>query len=188
MSRTVRRQALFITVFLVVVILFMFTFRMGVVHGESMAPTYQNEQVVLVRRRNWFSGPLRRGDVVLLRKDRDVIIKRIFRLPGEELDDSYPDVIEVSRHNQLLDYYEQTPRNAPTGRRYRFNVPEGYLVVLGDNLDGSEDSRMFGPVPIRDVLGVVAKSPPSPYAKGVPPPQNGADLREKGGPNRLPNP
>jgi signal peptidase I len=161
MSRAARRQSIFILVFLVVVLLFVTTYRMGVVHGNSMSPTYENGQVVLVRRRNWFSGPLHRNDVILLRVGRDVIIKRIYRLPGEELGTSFFYDEQRAFNTGLADYYEQP--KAPGGQPPRLVVPDGYVVVIGDNLRESEDSRFFGPVAIRDVLGVVVNSPGPPY-------------------------
>jgi signal peptidase I len=153
-----RRQTVLIGVFLILVILFLVLFRMGVVRGQSMTPTYVDGQVVLVRRRHSFSPPLRHNDVVLLRKDRDVIIKRVFRLEGEEIDDTFPYVLSRTLMRNLGDYYEQ---KTEAGRIHYF-VPKGYIVVLGDNLRVSEDSRFFGPVPVRDVLGsaVAAPGPP----------------------------
>jgi signal peptidase I len=160
-----RRQSLFVLVFLVVVILFVFTFRMGMVRGDSMYPTYVNGQVVLVRRLGWLTPPLKRGDVVVLRKDNDFIIKRIYRLPGEEITD--PGIAEMSYAGELSDYYEQPLAKDDTRKRQRLFVPEGYLAILGDNPRVSEDSRVFGPVPIRDVIGVVVASPPPPNTSPI---------------------
>lgn len=168
MSRAARRQLLFIVVFLVVVVLFVTTFRMGLVRGDSMEPTYHNGQVVLVRRRNWFSPPLHHNDVVLLRKDRDVIIKRVFRLPGEEIDSSYPNVLLPTLRRELIDYYEQKVVQTPRGPVMHLYVPDHFLVVIGDNLRISEDSRVFGPVPEHDVLGTVVGAPPPPYRNSSP--------------------
>jgi signal peptidase I len=168
-SSSARRQAVFVAVFLVVVVLFVNTFRLAVVSGDSMESTYVSGQVVLVRRRNWLNQSLHDNDVVLVRRERDVIIKRIYRMPGEEVpdgEDVVPNVLEPSRLNGLLDYYEQQKTNAPDGPRTRYSVPDGYIVVLGDNLRVSEDSRAFGPVPIRDVLGVVVGAPGPPYSAG----------------------
>jgi signal peptidase I len=181
MSRTARRQVVFVVVFLIVVCLFMTTFRMGVVHGQSMEPTYQDGQVVLVRRRNRWSAPLHHNDIVLLRKDRDIIIKRVYRLPGEEIDRSFPDVRDTLRYTGQDIYYEQQVTRTNHGTETRYFVPEGYLVVLGDNLRVSEDSRVFGPVPERDVLGVVVNAPGPPYADAaLAPPSGMPDHRAAG--------
>lgn len=162
MSHGTRRQSIFVLVFIVVVILFVMTFRMGVVRGDSMLPTYVNGQVVLMR--HW-GQPLRRGDVVVVRKDNDMIIKRVYRLPGEEITD--PIVMNMTYQYNLQDYYEQPLADKEKGRRHRLFVPEGYLVILGDNPSVSEDSRLFGPVPQRDVLGIVVRSPPAPNGPTV---------------------
>jgi signal peptidase I len=163
MSRTTRRQLILVTVFLILVVFFVTTYRMGVVRGDSMQPTYENGQVVLVRRRNWFSPPLQKNDVVLLRRGRDVLIKRVHRLPGEEINDWFlkQQILLLGRVSQQADYYEQEPGRTPE-EGTRFFVPENYIFVLGDNQRASEDSRQFGPVPLRDVLGVVVDSPPPP--------------------------
>lgn len=162
MQRSSRRQTLLICVFLILVVIFMTAFRMGVVRGESMSPTFSDGQVVLVRRMPTLGRRLHRGDVVLVNNDHDVIIKRIFRLPGEEIDHSFPDVLRATELRDLTDYYEQKTVNSPTGPRTHYYVPDGYLVVVGDNTSNSEDSRVFGPVSIKDVLGVVVRSPPAP--------------------------
>ena len=161
MPHSARRELIFVLVFLVVVSLFVGTYRMGVVHGNSMNPTYENGQVVLVRRRTWGNTALRQNDVVLLRVGRDIIIKRIYRLPGQPLGSSFFYDERSAYAGGVADYYEQL---ATPGAEPRLVVPDGYIVVIGDNLGGSEDSRVFGPVAIRDVLGVVVNSPPPPYS------------------------
>lgn len=164
MSRSARRQIAFVIVFLVVVLAFVTMFRMAVVRGVSMEPTYANGQLVLVRRRNRFSAPLHHNDVVVVRQNRDIIIKRVYRLENEEMTDTYPYKAREIRRN-LMDYYEQNPAvSAPGSPPPRLFVPSGYIVVLGDNMRVSEDSRAFGPIPLRDVLGVVVNSLPPPYA------------------------
>jgi signal peptidase I len=158
-----RRQAAFVGLFLVVVSMFVSTYCMGVVRGASMEPTYQDGQVVLVRRHNMLNPTLHRNDVVLLQRERgEVIIKRIYRLPGDEVIPGYPYLVRASEPHGLSDYYEQETVNTPQGITTRYFVPRGYIVVLGDNPDVSEDSRFFGPVPITDVIGTVVDAPGPP--------------------------
>ena len=158
LRRAPRRQTVLIGVFLLLVFLFLVLFRMGVVRGQSMTPTYVDGQVVLVSRRHSYSPPLRHNDVVLLRKDRDVIIKRVYRLEGEEIDNTFPFVLRRTLINNLGDYYEHKIVDG----KIHYIVPQGYIVVIGDNLRVSEDSRYFGPVPVRDVLGTAVASPGPP--------------------------
>jgi signal peptidase I len=167
-----RRQTAFIGVFLIVVVMFVTTYCLGVVRGASMEPTYQDGQVVLVHRRNIFNSSLRRNEVVLLQRERgEVIIKRIFRLPGEEIPPGYPYLLQYSGMRGLTDYYEQKTERTAAGKNTRYFVPKDYIVVLGDNPSVSEDSRFFGPVPIRDILGTVVDAPgPPPSAE-----QGGSD-------------
>ena len=160
-----RRQAIFIGVFLIVVLFFVTTYCMAVVRGASMEPTYQDGQVVLVKRHTVLNPTLHRNDVVLLQRDRgEVIIKRIYRLAGEEVTPGYPFLVGTMEMRALEDYYEQTNEKTPQGTVTHFYVPQGYLAVLGDNPDISEDSRFFGPVPISDVLGTVVDAPGPPPA------------------------
>jgi signal peptidase I len=163
LRRAPRRQTVLVGVFLLLVVMFLILFRMGVVRGQSMTPTYVDGQVVLVSRRHSYSPPLRHNDVVLLRKDRDVIIKRVYRLEGEEIDNAFPYVLGRTIAMNLGDYYEHKVE----GGQIHYYVPQGYIVVLGDNLRVSEDSRYFGPVPVRDVLGTAVAAPGPPFAAGA---------------------
>ena len=159
MSRAVRRQIFFVALFLAVVVAYVSVFRQGVVSGDSMEPTYHNGQALLVLRRHAFSPLPKRGDVVVLKKDRDTIIKRVAYLPGDMITNEA--VIDKTFDNHLDDYYEQKP---PSDQRLTpiLIVPAGYIVVLGDNRDISYDSRSFGPVALKDVLGSVVAAPPGP--------------------------
>ena len=106
---------------------------------------------------------LHRNDVVLLQRDRgEVIIKRIYRLPGDEVIPGHPYLIRSREPRGLNDYYEQETVKTPGGPSTRYFVPRGYIAVLGDNPDVSEDSRFYGPVPIADVLGTVVDAPGPP--------------------------
>ena len=159
MPRSLRRQIFFVCVFLVVVAVYVTLFRQVVVNGDSMEPTYHSGQELLAERRNRFSPPLRRGDVVVLRKDRDTIIKRVAYLPGDLITNTA--VIAPTFANHLDDYYEQQP-NPDNPRMPRLIVPAGYIVALGDNRAISYDSRSFGPVSLREALGRVVAAPLGP--------------------------
>lgn len=147
---TTRRHVFMAAAFLCAVVLLLCVFRVAVVHGDSMLPTYTNGQMVIVSTLGG-SGRLRRGDVILVRVDNDVLIKRVSRLPGETLS-----AREARSFWRVLEFFEPTRQ---PGQPYR--VPPGYVVVLGDNRAVSDDSRSFGPVPLKSILGRVIAAPAS---------------------------
>lgn len=126
------------------------------VRGNSMAPTLQDGERVVVRRRPL--ARIRRGDVVVLRppatSERDGgygtdrhgagwNVKRVTALPGE-------------------------PVPAGTaGAGPRNTVPAGSLVVRGDNPDGSIDSRHRGFFPGDQLLGTVVRRLGGPRTPGA---------------------
>lgn len=117
-----------------------------------MLPTYKDGQMVLVNRLPGFASRLKHGDVVLVRANNEILIKRVYKLPGEILNRS-----ESWMFNNSKDYFEPTHKNdAP------LKVPADFIVVLGDNAAVSDDSRSFGPVALTDVVGLVLNSPPAP--------------------------
>jgi signal peptidase I len=143
------RQVLLAAAGVVLLLFLLAEFRVVVIHGESMLPSYHDGQTVLVNQLTLFGSHWKRGDVVLVRANNEILIKRIFRLQGETLT-----LAESRRFQGVKEFFEPTNRkDAP------FKVPAGYVVVLGDNAAVSDDSRSFGPVKLSDILGSVFNAP-----------------------------
>ncbi|MDE2127038.1 MAG: signal peptidase I [Armatimonadetes bacterium] len=157
-----RRQQVLLIAFILLATFFVLNYRIAIVRGASMEPTYFDGRVILARRYPWPDRDLKRGDVVLMRHDRGIIIKRVARLPGDIIDTSYPNLLAYAQAGGLTDYFQQTSIQTPRGMQVTYTVPAGFIEVLGDNPRVSDDSRMFGPVSIRDVVGVVVGAPAGP--------------------------
>jgi signal peptidase I len=115
------------------------------VEGPSMEPTFHQGDRVAVRRTPWFAASS--GDVVVIERPEDYrtqrkragrihdgrgwMIKRVGAVAGEPVPDGIPVPDAV--------------------------VPEGKLVLLGDNADASFDSRVVGYFPADLLLGGVVR-------------------------------
>lgn len=136
------------------------------VDGESMLPNLEDGQMLLVNRnayqffdvgggRYYPFDPPERGDVVVFEpptgSDKPYI-KRIIGLPGEEV--TFGDG-NVFVDGELLpeDYIEERTRCGARSDNCDVIVPEGYVYVLGDHRNNSSDSRVFGLVPVENVVG-----------------------------------
>lgn len=140
-------------------------FRLGIVCGASMEPTYHNGQAILVDRVYYRHHPVSRGDVILLRQDGRTLIKRVFAVAGDRFHVLIcPDDVGVNRF--IVDDLDvprmrRVFRIAGGGQRIsRIRVPSRNLYVLGDNSSASIDSRDFGTVPMEDVIGRVNNQRP----------------------------
>ncbi|MEM7164765.1 MAG: signal peptidase I [Planctomycetota bacterium] len=121
------------------------------IRGDSMRPTLQDGQRVLI----WKPGPddLTHGDIVIFTDPNDGhrdLIKRVIGVPGDEvvIEDN-----EVRVNGRILD--EDYVLRGQRGLVLKRIVYEGHIFVLGDNRANSKDSRNFGPVPIDSVKGTV---------------------------------
>lgn len=137
--RAITKFGFILLILLGISLVFFFNFHTVVVSGPSMLPTLQDKQRVLVSQAYWLHGPVRVGDVVVVKGlgDTDYVIKRVYKLGGQ--------VVEP----------ELQPKKAPLGVPYV--VPKGMAYVLGDNRESSEDSREFGPVPLDSIIGKVVR-------------------------------
>ena len=137
--------------------------QIGVVSGASMEPSFHTRQVILIDRQYYRDHPVRRGDVIILRQDDTVLIKRVYALGGDSFwtllntDDGelFRDIIEPAR----LPRMRRLMPLLPSYRLTHVTVPPASVYVVGDNTNASIDSRQFGAVPLTAVLGRVRNAP-----------------------------
>ncbi len=133
------------------------------VSGMSMLPTLDSGQRLLVNkflfanvgdgnggRTFVFHGP-ERDDIVIFRsKSQSVgeLVKRVVGLPGDEIDirDGWV-FVNGNREDRA------SGSTKPGSTLYPLTVPEDMYFVLGDNRGRSNDSREWGFVEIKDLIG-----------------------------------
>lgn len=104
-----------------------------------------------------FSRQPRRGEIVIFvppegENQSHEYIKRVIALPGDDLRISGGKVI---LNGQLLDEPYVTGETTLnfTGFSIEGTVPDGKVVVMGDNRMNSRDSRVFGYLPLENIRG-----------------------------------
>ncbi len=119
------------------------------VYGSCMEPNLHTGERLLGNKFIYRFEKPSRGDVVVFRfpaNPRKVFVKRIIALPDEilEIRDG-----KVYINGDTLD--EPYLGKAPHGDFPPQKVPKGYVFVLGDNRDASNDSRLWGNLPMRNI-------------------------------------
>jgi signal peptidase I len=130
------------------------------VSGTSMYPTFSNGDYVLTDELTYRIEPPERGQVVVFHDVTDYstyLIKRIIGLPGERI---------VIKNNTVTIYNQQNPQGFVLNESY---LPKGTVTagdeditlssttyfMMGDNRLVSYDSRDWGPLPAKNIVGMV---------------------------------
>jgi signal peptidase I len=118
-----------------------------IVEGESMAPTLRNGDLLLVRRA--VKSEPKRGDIILGRLGRELVVKRVVGLPGEE--------VEVLHGSLFID---RKPMPEPYVHPGALSVVRGKLranhfAVMGDNRTLAATVAMQGVVSKQAIMGRV---------------------------------
>ena len=146
---------------LVVVAIFTFVIRMMGVDGHSMLNTLQHGDRLLVVNSMLYHN-YKYGDIVILRKngvfDDDPIVKRVIAVEGQTVDIDFAEGIVYVDGEALEEDYSREPTYTAEGTEFPLTVPEGSIFVMGDNRNGSSDSRDYrlGTVETRYVIGKAA--------------------------------
>lgn len=150
-------QALVCSV-LAAVVVFAFGVRVVGVSGGSMRETLQNGDLLLVVN-GLLCGDYKRGDVVIAAKaafeNGEPIVKRVVATGGQTVDIDFDRGIVYVDGQALEEPYIREATHLAEGTEFPLTVPEGSVFLMGDNRNGSRDSRepTLGPVDTRCIIG-----------------------------------
>jgi signal peptidase I len=136
-----------------------FLFQPFIVKGESMMPNFQSGNYLIVDEISYrFSEP-ERGDVVVLKYPLDTtqkFIKRIIGLPGETIEIKNGKVsISKDGKDIALNEKQYLSDSLNTSGDIKITLAENQYFVMGDNREFSYDSRVWGILPQKDIIGKV---------------------------------
>lgn len=127
--------------------------------SDSMLPTLQEQDRVLVNKLSYRVGDINRGDVVVFERpdalpaapgDPEDLIKRVIGLPGDEL--LARDGTLYVNERELIEPY-LADGTFTFGLDEPVTVGDDEVFVMGDNRENSSDSRVFGPISQDTVIG-----------------------------------
>jgi signal peptidase I len=132
-----------------------FGFQVARVEGQSMAPTLADQDRLIVNKFAYRISAPRRGDIVMLyyplNPDKS-FVKRVIAEEGDEVRivDGRVYVNDVPLPDEFVPpEYRSHDDFGPT------RIQEGYYFVMGDHRNNSSDSRHWGMVPKKYIIGRV---------------------------------
>lgn len=163
--------------FVLAMILRTFVVQAFYIPSSSMEDTLLINDMLLANKFIYYFVEPVRGDIVIFRNQenapqdsgKDFIIKRVVGGPGDRLqikngelyvngqrlDEPY--IKEKCQHDWIRDIHaSRDPRNGYpllTGSADEITVPPDHYFVMGDNRNNSRDSRWFGFLPRKDIVG-----------------------------------
>lgn len=134
----------------IIVLINLFLFRIAFVYGESMEPTLQNGQPLLVK---CFAYEPAKGDIVVTTTKnsfRRNLVKRVIATEGDTIQFT-EDAVYLNGKLLAEPYTAVSPSYSPA----EYTVPENAVFLMGDNRNFSKDSRDIGCVPVAEIIGKV---------------------------------
>ena len=136
----------------------MFIAQPFVVSGSSMVPTFQDGQYLIVDEISYRLNNPQRDDVIVFRYPNDTkkfFIKRIIGLPNETVDIKGNTVTITNKEHPSGFTLEQPFVENIADNNTHYELKSDEYFVMGDNRPASSDSRYWGAVPRKLLIGKV---------------------------------
>ena len=147
----IKKEKKFITIVIIIIILKIFVFNFILVKGDSMNPKYKNNDFMFLNKIIYKFTPIKRGDVVVLKYKNDDLIKRVIGLPKDKIK-----VENGKLYINNKEYKEDYINSYTASEDFdEVTIKNNEYFVMGDNRYNSYDSRRFGPINKKDIMGKV---------------------------------
>ena len=149
-----------VAIFIIVFIVVGFFFRVFSVDGESMKPTFNDNDLLLVS--IYDTESVQSGDIVvadLSDNEEIIIVKRVVATENQTVEIDYKtQTLTVDGVVVEEDYISEMSYAPLNEISYPYTVPEGHVFLMGDNRIDSRDSRNKNvkAVPVEKIRGKVA--------------------------------
>ena len=145
-TKWLKENIVFLIILTAIIITRIFFFSPIRVNGTSMYPTLQDKEFMILNKISLKQG-INRFYIVVVQENNKYIIKRVIGLPGESV--MYKDSKLYINGKVIEDNYSKTTTNDFDN----VVLGENEYFVMGDNRAVSSDSRIIGPVNIKNIKG-----------------------------------
>jgi len=131
------------------------------VKGASMEPNFHDHEYLIIDEVSYRFREPERGEIIVFKYPNDpsqFFIKRIIGLPGEtvEIKDNRVRIYDKdSNIGYFLNESQYLSSSVNTYADKKFQIGENEYFLMGDNRESSLDSRIFGPVQDKLLIGRV---------------------------------
>lgn len=149
---------LFVISVLAVLIIFSFGIRICTVKGDSMKETLHNGERLITT--NLFYTP-QNGDIIVFQETEvhdEPLVKRVIATGGQHLEiDFLAQTVKIDGKVVQENYIYLSGGNYKNKKPIDMVIPDGYVFVMGDNRNNSDDSRNthIGLIPESHIIGKV---------------------------------
>jgi len=145
----------YVIVIVVVFLLFIFVVGLQQVVGPSMNPTLNEGDIMIVNKLTYHLKDIGRNDIVVIMQDEKYMVKRVVGVPGETIEykNNHIFVNGVEFEETFIDLDKVHTNDFSIKDLGYDTIPEGKYLVLGDNRENSLDSRDYGLVDRKEIVG-----------------------------------
>ena len=172
MKKLLKENYGYIIIIILIIIIRSFIITPVVVDGPSMEDTLYDNELLLLDKISYKIEKIKRYDIVVIEEKDEKIIKRVYGLPNEKIE--YKDnklyindqkVEDVYATNETNDFnlkeiclaslkQEKNITEEDIFNKCNYEtIPDGYYLVLGDNRKVSADSRYYGLISEKQIIG-----------------------------------
>lgn len=135
-----------------------FIFKPFYVKGQSMEPTFFEQEYLIIDQMSYRFREPNRGEIIVFRPPtgvKDFYLKRIIGLPGERVRIEENTVIVCNTECHVVEENTYLGKSVHTEGAVSMTLGPDQYFVMGDNREHSFDSRKFGAITKKDIVGKI---------------------------------
>lgn len=128
-----------------------------IVSGSSMVPTLHDSEIYTLNLSYYLFNKAKAGDIVVIKDpiSKGYSVKRIVAVSGDMI--SFTNRYVYINGVEILENYIEALPPFYEYKEQQFQCSSNEVFVLGDNRAVSSDSREYGPLPLKNVVGKISR-------------------------------